>query len=67
MIQFNFTLDEIDTHNLFGCLQSEIVDMNERIMDEMCEQNRVEYINYYRNRISYIQELMQKMHHTPID
>lgn len=67
MIQFNFTLDEIDTDNLFGCLQSEIVDMNERIMDEMCEQNRVEYINYYRNRISYIQELMQKMHHTPID
>lgn len=67
MIQFNFTLDDIDTDNLFGCLQSEIVDMQERIMDEMSEQNRIEFINYYRNRILYIQELMQKMHHTNVN
>jgi hypothetical protein len=66
MIHFDFTLDDIDAENLFGALQHEIQNIHMNIGDEMAAENRPEYISWYRERIKYIEELMQKLTHTRI-
>lgn len=66
MIHFDFILDDIDAENLFAALQHEIQDINVNIMDELAEQNRPDYIEWYRERIKYINDLITKLNHTRI-
>lgn len=65
--KFDFTLDAIDVENLFDLFTQEISTMNMHIMDEMAEANRPEYISWYKQRIEYMNELLQKLTNTPID
>jgi hypothetical protein len=66
MIHFDFVVDDIDAETLFSALQHEIQDLNMNICDEMADKNRPQYIEWYRTRISYINELMTKLTHTRI-
>ncbi len=65
--KFDFTLDSIDTENLFDLFNHEISTLNMNIVHEMGGQNRSEYISWYKQRIEYMKDLLQKLTNTPID
>ena len=65
MVKFEFELSDIDAENLFGCITCEINDCNEKIMNNIEMKNRFG-VEWYKNRIEYLQHLKTKLTNTRI-
>ena len=66
MIKFEFVLTDDDAANLFAAVQSCIVQLHSKILDEKAGKHRTEYINAYTNLIFYYKDQKKKMHNTRI-
>lgn len=64
-IKFEFTLEDADAENLFGCISACIVMSNERLMEAIAEGNQ-SMQNVYRNDIAYLQNLKTKLLHVQV-
>lgn len=67
LYHFDFTVDIHDVDTIFTCLQQEIVHMMELKIDEKSGENRQSYIDWYDERIKYIEELKTKLTHTIVE
>jgi len=60
-IKFEFTVSLIDAENIMALFQDRINSTNECILEEMCNVNSAEVIQAYKDQISYVRELKQKV------
>ncbi len=67
MIHFDFIVDDCEAETIMHLIHSEIPNCCEKIMDYMEEDNTEPEIQYYRNRIKYIENLLEKMSNTRVE
>jgi hypothetical protein len=67
MIHFDFIVDDREAETVMHLIHDEISVCNMEIMDCMSEGNREADILYYRNRIKYIENLLEKMSNSRVE
>jgi hypothetical protein len=72
VIKFEFTVSDEDAENIFSCIQSHIVDIKSKMLDERASDHVVnadwmKRVDWMEKHVVYLQGLMPKMLNTRVD